>query len=159
MKRQVLICLMIVATLFSIFTNYNQHQRVRTASEIFIESGVDAEKYRNAIDYTKTVTMYSIKKGDKLIQYQIVGAPQGNFYGLPGSKPTELGISEWGYDPNSKMTMKKELRTYIVTKDMEVLGSYAAPVVDDWSTPEIETQTEGHKLQFFSTCKSCFELQ
>ena len=159
MKRRVSILLMIALALFAIFTNYQQHERVKLASEIFISEGVEPQKYRHSIDYAKSVTLHTLKKGDQLIQWQVVGAPQGNFYGLPGSKPTELGISEFGYDPESKMVMKKQLRTYIVTRDMEVLGSYAAPVIDDWSTPEIETQTTGHKLQLFSTCKPCFELQ
>jgi hypothetical protein len=101
--------------------------------------------------------MYYIEKGTKLIQYQIPNAEQGNFYALPFATPSKLGISDKGYDAKSKSIVKKERRVYYATKDFKVLASYAAPVVDDWSTPEIETQTEGSELQFFTTCKSCFK--
>jgi hypothetical protein len=101
--------------------------------------------------------MYHVKQGDKFIQYQLPNAPQGNFYALEGSTPSGLGISSHGYVQKWNMLVPKEKRVYVALRDFDMLSSYAAPVVDNWSTPKIETQTKGRELQFFTTCKKCFE--
>jgi len=158
-KRKIIIGLMIMAVGISVLFHKHQimEQRKLTVMNEFVLAHVDPDKYMQAIDYSKPVVVYHINKGDKFIQYQVPGAPQGNFYALEGSTPTELGISDVGWDPKSEKVVKKEMRIYTATKDFDVLSSYSAPVVDNWSTPEIETQTTGHKLQLFTTCKPCFE--
>ena len=132
-------------------------ERQTTAIAQFNAEGVDPDKYMKAIDFREPVVLYEIEKGDIFIQYQTPNSPQGNFYGFDDSKPTELGISDIGWDPKLRKIVKKERHSYRAVDNFYVLSSYAAPVKDDWSTPEIETQTKGHKRQLFTTCKVCFE--
>ena len=157
MKRRSIIWLMIVSVLIAITYNYNQHEKVNRAKKAFIYEGVNPSQYINCIDFSKKVELYQIRKGQRFIQYQVEGNPQGNFYGLDGATPSELGISDIGYNPETKTISKKEKRTYVAVTDQIVLATYSAAVVDDWSTPEIETQTVGNEVQLFSTCKKCFE--
>ena len=158
-KRNLTIAIMIISVLFAIGYHKIQSARVNveTAISFFVKHDVNLDTYKLGIDFSKPVRILHVKKGDKFIQYQIPGAPQGNFYALEGTTPSELGISEWGYDSEYELTVKKRARIYIATKDFKVLASYAAAVVDDWSTPEDETQTDGSKLQLFTTCKPCFQ--
>ena len=155
---------MLLAVLVAVsFNEMRRHERYvenfKLASEVLLiqVSVDDANKYLHGMDLSKPVEIMHIKVGDRFIQYQVPGAPQGNFYAREGSTPSQLGISPMGYDAQSKMNVRKQKRTYEAVKEVDALSSYAAPVVDDWSTPEIETQTEGHQLQIFSTCKPCFK--
>lgn len=127
------------------------------AESVFIEAKVPAAEYAAGINFFKPVKIYQVKKGDIFIQYQVPAAPQGSFYGLQESTPSELGINEMGLDPKTKSRVKKEKRIYVATKDFNVLSSYAAPAIDNWSTPEDESRTQGNKQQFFTICKLCFE--
>lgn len=162
-KNKIILAIMAIAILLAI--NFHQVKRHyiyhETALEVFLEA-VSLEKtsvYMKGIDFSKPVRIFTIKKGDKLIQYQVPGGQQGNFYGFLGALPTELGINEFGIDPDTGLKVRKRLQVYITTKDMKILSSYAKAIVDDWSTPEDEKQTEGSKRQFFSTCKPCFKRQ
>ena len=150
---------MILSVIFAIGYHKIQYTRanVELAVSYFITQNVEPYTYMDGIDLSKPVKVFHIKKGDVFIQYQLAGAPQGNFYGLEGSTPSELGINEIGWDEEESIVVKKELRLYIATKDFDALSSYAAAVVDDWSTPEDETQTEGTAIQLFTTCKPCFK--
>lgn len=160
LKQKIIIALMILATVLSIA--YNRHEkrseRQDLASKVFSVTGPDFFKYIDGIDLNRPVRMYPINTGDLFIQYQVPGAPQGNFYGLFGSTPDELGISSVGFDFKNNRIVDKEMLMYEATRRMDVLSSYAAPVKDDWSTKEIETQTKGSALQLFSDCKPCFVL-
>jgi len=161
-SRRFILWLMAIAVVFAVTFNEtkrsNMNQRRHYAS-LVIQSEIKESptRYLKGIDFKRPVKLWDLKEGDVVIQYQTPSAPQGNFYGFLGSKPTDLGISEFGIDPNTGLKVKKRLRVYVVTRDMDVLSSYAAPVKDDWSTPEDETQTRGNKLQLFSSCKECFE--
>jgi len=161
MKRNIQIGIMIVAVLFAVCYNQYQlrHHNEEIAVSYFITNHIKSNMYMDGIDFSKPVKVFHIKKGDVFIQYQIPSAPQGNFYGLEGASPSELGINEFGYDKMHNIPVKKLKRVYVATKDFDALSSYAAPIKDDWSTPEDETQTEGSAIQLFSTCKPCFEEQ
>ena len=160
-QNKIILIIMAAAVLFAI--NFNQLRRhyiyQETAREVFLSEGLDPSVYMKGINFRKPVRILHVKKGDTLIQYQVPNVPQGNFYALLGAAPTELGIGDFGIEPQTGLKVKKRLRVYIATKDVDVLSSYARAIVDDWSTPEDETQTEGSKLQFFSTCKPCFKLK
>ena len=158
-KRNIQIGIMILAVIFAVMFHREQvidHNK-ETAHNYFVE--YECPVYPYGIDYTRPVKLYQVKKGDVFIQYQIPNAPQGNFYAFEGSLPTELGINEIGYDEDEEIVAKKVKRFYVATKDFIVLSSYTAPMVDDWSTPEDETQTKGGKIQLFTTCKTCFKLK
>lgn len=158
-QNKIILGIMAVALLLA----FNIHQIKRDviyrsiARAEFEKAYLPAERYMRGISFNKPVKMFMVKKGDRFIQWQVPNAPQGNFYGLYGSMPTELGINVIGVDPVTGNRIFKEMRVYIATIDFSMLSSYSAPVKDDWSTPEDETQTEGKKLQFFTTCKVCFE--
>lgn len=155
----------LIITAISLLLAINFHQikkhfiNQEIARAVFIEAGVPEAKYMKGINFNKPVRMYKVKKGDIFIQYQVAGAPQGNFYALEGSSPTELGINDFGIDITTGLMVRKRMRVYIAIKDFTLLSSYAAAVIDDWSTPEDETQTKGNKLQLFTTCKPCFEMR
>jgi len=160
LKRNVIISLMILSSITSIAYNHydKRNERKKLAIEILSTNIHDFQKYLNGIDFNKPVTLYHLNTGDIVIQYQVPGAPQGNFYGFINSKPDELGISAVGFDFDQNKIVKKEARMYEVVRNIDALSSYAAPVKDDWSTREIETQTKGTALQLFSDCKVCFKL-
>lgn len=160
-KNKLIVGLMLLAIAISLIVATNRsssicQKNIEIATFFMNIQGVDT-KYISGIDCHKNVGIYVVKKGDKLIQYQVPGRPQGNFYGFEGSTPSSLGISETGYDPVTKTIMEKEKRVYMAKKNFKVLLSFSAPVKDDWSTPEIETQTEGTAPQILTTCKECFE--
>ena len=163
-KRHLIISLMLFSVLVAV--SFNEMKRrdqymdnFKLASEVLVMQVPvdDANKYLHGMDMSKPVEMIHIKVGDRFIQYQVPGAPQGNFYALEGSTPTQLGISPMGYDPKTKTNIQKQKRVYKAIKEFDALSTYARPVVDNWSTPEIETQTEGKQLQIFTTCKPCFK--
>jgi hypothetical protein len=154
-KRTIPLVCMIVVTLIAIVFNHNKVKKFN----VDILTKNDVTEYSVSIDLSRPVRIYHVDKGEIFIQYQTPNSPQGNFYARMYSTPTELGISSYGYDPILKEVVKKEKRTYQAVRDFDVLCSYSAPVVDDWSTPDIETRTRGHALQYFTRCKNCFELQ
>ncbi len=159
LKQKLIVSLMISLAILSIVGNNltKQNERRETALKIFSLSN-SCNKYMEGVDFNKPVKVIHIKIGDEFIQYQTKSAPQGNFYGVIGSTPDELGISEKGYDPKTKKVVMKEMRIYKAVRENIALSSYAAPVKDDHSTPEIETQTKGGKEQLFALCKPCFIL-
>lgn len=159
-KRNFIVTLMLLSCVFATvhFKNQRYEERMNLSMRVLESEGIkDPSPYLNGIDFNKPVTSYTIKKGTILIQYQTPNNPQGNFYSYEGATPTELGISERGYDPVLKEVVEKDVRYYLATEDVKALSSYAAPVIDDWSTPEVETQTKGKKQQLFTTCKKCFK--
>jgi hypothetical protein len=52
-----------------------------------------ALSHAKGIDLSQPVEIVEIGKGDKLIQYNKVGGPQGKYLGPEGTKPEQLGIS------------------------------------------------------------------
>ena len=62
---------------------YNQYQfknhNKKLSVSYFINQDVNPDTYLNGIDLSKPVKVFHIKKEDTFIQYQIPGAPQGNF--------------------------------------------------------------------------------
>lgn len=160
-KNKVILSIMAIAVILAI--NFNQIKRHSARQEIaraaFTEAMVSVNEYMKGINFSKPVTIHHMKKGDVAIQYQTSNSPQGNFYGLYGSTPDELGINKMGYDPAMKVIVLKDRRVYVAIKDFNVLMSYSKSIVDDWSTFEDETRVGGKKLQIFTTCKECFELE
>lgn len=131
----------------------------QTARDVFTASNVPVEDYMKGINFSKPVVIRPIHKSDMFIQYQIPGAPQGNFYGFLDAKPDELGVSDTGYDPEKKMEIRKEARIYVTLKDTNVLMSYAQPIQDYWSTEKNEERVGG-AVQIFTVCKEeCFRRE
>lgn len=158
-KNKIILAITVVSLILAI----NIHQVKKRfmyqniARSVFLAAGVPVSEYAAGINFFKPVKIYPVKKGDIFIQYQVPAAPQGGFYGLQESTPSELGINEMGLDPKTKSIVKKERRIYVAIKDFNALSSYAASVKDNWSTPEDESRTQGKHQQFFTICKPCFE--
>ena len=152
-RNRVILCIMLISVILAMNFNVIKTHYIKQemARDIFIKANVPVSDYMKGIDFSKTVKMYYIQKGLVLIQYQIPGAPQGDFYGWPDSTPDDLGVSEMGPD-----NICKEMRIYVAVKGFHGLLSHAASVIDNWSTPENEERSGGD-LQIFTTCKDCFE--
>jgi hypothetical protein len=154
---------MIIGVIISSIINTNKitkqvYERHEIARSTFARSfsNEETEQYMKGIDFSKPVEIFSLKKGKRLIQFQTPNSQQGNWYALQEATPDEIGISAIGYDPVEKRLMEKEERTYEAITDVFVLLSYAKEISDNWSTPNIETQTNGSEKQFFTSCKKCF---
>jgi len=98
------------------------------------------------IDFNRPVDIVTLPKGTELIQYQIPGAPIGNYFALPGTPGNQLGF----------YTSGRQATTFVATEDMLVLRSTAASTVDDWSMKAHgwKIDTPGGGLQFFSPSKA-----
>lgn len=160
-KTQRILYIMAISVLLAICFNLVKKEVVYRdiARTVFMETNLPVEQLMKGINFKKSVKIYKVKKGTVLIQYQIPNAPQGNFYGQPESSPNKLGVSCMGYDSVNKNKVMKEQRIYVAIKDTDVLMSYAAPIKDDWSTPEDEEVAGGRAIQIFTTCKECFKVE
>lgn len=92
------------------------------------------------IDFTKPVEVVPLEPGTVVTQFQKAGAPQGDYYTLPGTDPATLGIDTAGRVPTN----------YDVSGDapMQVLKSTASDVLD-WRGSG--TTFKGGATQFFTT--------
>jgi hypothetical protein len=160
-KEKPILIVMLIAVVIASWSNYRDHEKRQleniSVAVHFMKDVPDHDKYLKGIDFNKPINKYHVSKYQTFVQYQTPNSSQGNFYGFEESTPTELGISDVGWDPVLKKVVKKEKRVYVTIAEFDAMISYAAPVVDDWSTPEIETQTKGTARQLFTTCKDeCF---
>lgn len=120
-------------------------QRKITAQSFYEKIGFDQDKivdHLRGIDFNKPVEVITIKKGTEAIQYQIPGAPVGNYFALPNSPGNQLGF----------YTSGRVAKSYIATEDFKALESTAASTIDDWSMRQYgwEIETPGGSKQFFT---------
>jgi hypothetical protein len=94
------------------------------------------------IDFTRPVEIVTVPRGTELIQYQIPGAPVGNYFALPGTPGNQLGI----------YTSGREASSFVATGDVRALRSTAAGTIDDWSMKAYgwKIETLGGGTQFHS---------
>jgi Bacterial toxin 46 len=124
-------------------------QRIATAMKYYESTGYRwsvAKDHLNGIDFTKEVSVKTIPKGT--VVYQYVGPNgQGNYYtSARSATPNQLGVSGAG----------RELKSFRVTKNVEVLSSRSKAIEDTWSG-STAVKTEGGAPQYFSTEKSAFK--
>jgi len=116
------------------------------AEKFYRESGFSeaatAEHIRG-IDFTQPVDVVTIPSGAKVIQYQIPGGPQGNYYAPVGTPGNRLGFYTSGV----------EAVTYTAGENVRALRSTAATTIDDWSMRAYgwEIETTGGGTQYFTT--------
>ena len=135
--------------------------RKSLATDFYKSSGMPEFKidgHLEGINFEKPVNVKTLKKGTVVEQWQLPGVSQGNYYADPGSKPTELGISAEARNRNTGKVEKKVANKYIVTKDIEVLESTAAPYPDKHSMPPKVIKTDGGATQYMSTNANVFKL-
>lgn len=154
-----ILLVLLIATIAAVFYGHIKtlEQKYEIINVFFKFEGLSPDLYIDSIDLKRAVRLYTIKKGDVVIQYQTPNSPQGNFYAFPGTKPSELGISDTGFDPKIKNIVKKEIRKYRAVNNVHTLASYAKPIKDTWSIPGKQTKTTGYKIQLITSCKECFE--
>lgn len=104
------------------------------------------------IDFTKIIERYNHPSNYMLQQWQLINAPQGDYYSEENVEPTLLGINPCATSENREISYKQAVR-YRVTNNIEVLKSIAASVIDFWSIPAVLYQTTGGEVQYFTSSK------
>lgn len=117
-------------------------QRKAVAQDFYRSQGWPQERiaaHMKGIDFTKPVEVVPLDPGTVLTQYQNPGAPQGDYYALPGTDPATLGIDAAGRVPAN----------YVVSGDapVQALRSTASDVLD-WKGSG--TTFKGGATQFFT---------
>ena len=136
--------------------------RKKVSIYFYMQQGIPLSKINShisGIDFSKPVEVKRIKKGTRLTQYQIPGTRQGNYYAFPGSKATNLGISDVAKDRKTGKIVKKLENDYITTTDVDALSSTAAKIKDTWSIEGKEISTKGGGTQLFTTDTDSFSLE
>jgi hypothetical protein len=130
----------------------------RPGSAEFLSQGVAEGRvpgYLTGIDFTHPVDVQTLSAGKQLWQYQVPGAPQGNWYAMnPSVQPSQLGISPLGLNRATQTVESKVLRPYVTTEPTSVLRSTSAAVEDSWSVSGQRYPTAGGATQLFSTERS-----
>jgi hypothetical protein len=142
---------------FSIYT------RKETARQFYLDQGWEGKwigSHVDGIDFTKPVYIDTLKAGDEVFQWQIPGAPQGNYY-TPNqlTLPGQLGINPQAIHRDTGQLIEKVQGRYLVTRDVRVLKSTAREIVDDWSVNSQPYKASGGGIQLFTTEKDSFTLQ
>lgn len=134
-------------------------KRRTAAAEFYAKQGFDAKSitdHLKGIDFSKPVEVIKIKKGTELVQYQVPGGRQGNYYAPPGTRPQQIGIASQGTSRITGQVVDKVATRFKVAEDVEVLRSTAARVVDTWSIAGKSVVADGGGIQIFSTAKGLF---
>lgn len=81
---------------------------------------------------------------------------QRNYYAIPPSRPTQLGISPQAVQRQTGVLVDRVSTRYVLTEDVEVLRSTAAAIGDTWSVPGKTIAAEDGGTQMFSAMKQVF---
>jgi hypothetical protein len=125
-------------------TKFAEHANFETAFNFYNSKGDPAWNssrilnHIRGIDLSKPVEITEIPEGTTLVQYQVPGGKQGNYFAPPGTSASELGINPAGKVPT----------TFKTTEKVTALKSTAAPILVDWETPPFEA--DGGGTQFFT---------
>nr|WP_174505706.1 polymorphic toxin type 46 domain-containing protein [Acinetobacter sp. Marseille-Q1620] len=121
---------------------------------------IDIPSHLAGIDFTKSVEVITLSKGSKLFQFQVSGAPQGNYYTINQDiLPTQLGINPNGFNRNLKIVEVKNQNVYIANQKVNVLRSQALGVIDFWSIKGENYQSIGGGTQLFTSEKDKLTIQ
>jgi len=123
-------------------SGFAQASRRWTALDAYEGAGWPAariESHLQGIDFTKPVTMTRIPAGIPLVQYQIPGAPIGNYFAAVGTPGNTLGFYTGGRVPT----------VHTFSPDVRALQSTAADITDTWSVPGWSISAPGGGTQFF----------
>jgi RHS repeat-associated protein len=123
--------------------------RKALAESFYKEQGFSEKRtadHLRGTDFNDPVAITDIHKGTELVQYQIPGAPLGNYFAPPGTPGNQLGF----------YTSGRQATPYITTETMRALQSTAASTIDDWSMKAHgwSIETPGGGTQFFTTSKA-----
>ncbi len=132
--------------------------RKKTAHDFYVNQGFAVHRiasHLDGIDFSKPVEVVTLRPPTTVVQYQVPGAAQGNYYSIPGTQPEKLGISARSQTKDGSI-VQKQASTYVIQEDVAVLRSTAAKITDSWSIPGKEVLTTGGGTQFFSTRTGSF---
>lgn len=128
--------------------------RKKTAIKMYKNSKLNNDEIKDqlrGIDFKQDVEIVKILKGTKLEQWQVSGRNKGNYFALPGSHPSGLGISATAQDSNG-LIVSKSAKLYSAnsaSEDLTALKSTANSVIDSWSIPGENIGTEGGLTQLY----------
>lgn len=135
-------------------------QKQQLARDFYLKQGYSPKRVDShlaGIDFNQPVEIVTLPKGTKVVQWQVQGAPQGNYYAFPGTTAQQLGISPVALNPTNGTIIDKVATTYITNSEVEVLKSTAAAVSDTWSIPGRAVATQGKGTQMMSAYSSAFD--
>ncbi|MGE4481555.1 polymorphic toxin type 46 domain-containing protein [Acidocella sp.] len=125
-----------------------QAARRTTAQDFYAQTGwpqARIDSHLSGIDFSQDVRVVELKQGDTVYQWVDPARGVGQYFSPEGMTPDQLGISGDG----------RVLQSLTVSKNVQVLQSTAAPVVDTWSGPA-PVVTSGGGTQWFTLNKSIF---
>jgi RHS repeat-associated protein len=98
------------------------------------------------IDFNQSVDIVNIPAGTPVVQYQIPGAPVGNYFAPVGTSGNTLGI----------YTSGRVADTFTAIQDTTVLRSTAADVNITWEVKGWSIEAQGGGTQFFEPNPAAF---
>jgi len=135
-------------------------QKQQLARDFYLKQGYSPKRIDShlaGIDFNQPVETVTPPQGTKVVQWQLPGAPQGNYYAFPGTTPQQLGISPIALNTTDGTMVNKIPTAYITNSEVEVLKSTAAAVNDTWSIPGRALATQGKGTQMMSAYSSAFD--
>lgn len=132
-------------------SGFAQTPRRWTATDYYEAAGWPSRRissHLNGINFSRPVTVSSLPAGSRVVQYQVPGAPVGNYFAPVGTPGSQLGMYTGGRIP----------QVYETTSKVKLLQSTADKVIDDWSVPFWKVHTNGGGTQFFTPNPSLFRL-
>lgn len=121
--------------------------RISFAKDFYKKSGfkdADALSHMNGIDMTKKVLNTTLEKGTVLEQWTYLdanGKPKlGNYYTLPGTDPSTLGIP-----------LEGRVKTTVVLQEATEFLQSTAGDIENWQKPGSGEVLKGGGTQFFQT--------
>jgi RHS repeat-associated protein len=123
--------------------------RRAVAQQFYASAGWNSQRIANhleGIDFTRPVDVITIPKGTQVVEYQIPGAPMGNYFAPIGTSANTLGI----------YTSGRFARAFTATEDTTVLRSTAASARNTWEVPGWTIDTPGEGIQYFAPNPSDF---
>ncbi|RYZ13876.1 MAG: hypothetical protein EOP49_54050, partial [Sphingobacteriales bacterium] len=91
------------------------------------------------IDFSKPVRMVNVPAGTPFVQFQIPGAPVGNYFAPVGTAGNTLGFYTGG----------RQQTVHIFNHDVRALQSTAKSITDTWSVPGWSISAPGGGTQLF----------
>ena len=95
--------------------------------------------HMEGIDFTKPVTVTTLKAGTEVVQYQVPGNPTGNYFAPAGTSPESIGVNPTG----------RVASTYVTDSDTQVLQSTAASTENNLNLPP-SVRGAGGGTQYFT---------
>jgi hypothetical protein len=132
-------------------SGFAQTSRRWTATDFYQAAGWSTGRTQNhlaGIDFSKSVSITTLPAGGRFVQYQLPGAPAGNYFAPLGTPGSQLGIYTGGRTGS----------IYEATSNIRVLRTTTSSIVDDWSVPFWRVQTDGGGTQFFAPDPTLFRL-